>query len=57
MIKKCCLLLLAMAPIASVAFAAKSALNIAQIRNGIASDTLLADGGPQSIIKPPQKST
>jgi len=48
MIKKFCLILLAMAPIASVSFAAKSALNVAQIRSGIASDAQLADGGPRS---------
>jgi hypothetical protein len=41
MIKKLCLVLLAMAPIASVSFAAKSALNVAQIRGGTAYDTEL----------------
>ena len=48
MIKKICLILLAMAPIASVSFAAKSALNVAQIRNGNASNAQLTDGGPHS---------
>lgn len=48
MIKKFCLILLALAPIASVSFAAKSALNVAQIRGGIASDAQLADSGPRS---------
>lgn len=38
MIKKYCLMILAMLPIASVAFAAKSSLSVAQIRSGAAYD-------------------
>lgn len=48
MIKKACLILLAMVPVASVSFAAKSALGVAQIRSGAASDAQLVDGGPRS---------
>lgn len=56
MIKKLCLILLAMAPIASVSFAAKSALNVAQIRNGNASDAQLSDSGPKSGIQPTERT-
>lgn len=56
MIKKFCLILLAMAPIASVSFAAKSALNVAQIRSGIALDAQLADGGSTSGIQPAKRT-
>lgn len=38
MIKKYCLMILTMLPIASVAFAAKSSLSVAQIRGGTAYD-------------------
>jgi hypothetical protein len=53
MVKKFCLLLLAMAPVASVSFAAKSALSVDQIRRGNASDAQLSDSGPKSGIRPP----
>lgn len=49
-IKKFCLMVLAMSPILSVAFAAQSALNVAQIRNGNATDSALKDGGVRSGV-------
>lgn len=39
--KKCCLILLAMLPIAAVAFAAKSSLSVEQIRSKKAFDAAL----------------
>lgn len=48
MITKCCLMLLAMSPIVSVSFAAKSALNVAQIRNGNASNVALQYAAAES---------
>lgn len=49
--KKLFLLVLTMLPIASVAFAAKSALSMAMIRNGVASNADLQTAGPESIIR------
>lgn len=40
-IKKCCLVVLAMCPVVAVAFAAQSALQVAQIRERNASDAQL----------------
>jgi hypothetical protein len=40
-IKHYCLLVLTVLPIAAVSFAARSALNVAQIRNGNAADAAL----------------
>jgi len=54
LIKRYCLILLAMSPIISVAFAANSALNVAQIRNSNASDTELANSGSPSGITWPK---
>lgn len=53
--KKYCLLLLAMVPLASVSFAARSALSSAQIRSGNASDVVLAESGIDSGINGPKK--
>ena len=47
-IKRYCLLLLALSPIVSVAFAAQSSLNVAQIRNGNASISDLKSGLSES---------
>ena len=52
-VKYYCLMLLTMFPIIAVAFAAQSALNVAQIRNGNASNVELAGGGPGSHDQPP----
>lgn len=47
LMKRLGLLVLAMLPIASVAFAAKSSLSVAQIAQGGASDSVLSEGtGP-----------
>lgn len=51
--KHYCLVLLTMLPVVAVAFAAQSALNVAQIRNGNASNVELAGGGPGSHDQPP----
>lgn len=49
LMKRFGLLVLAMLPIASVAFAAKSSLNVAQIAQGGASDSVLAEGTGPSL--------
>jgi hypothetical protein len=46
--KRCCLLLLTMLPITSVSFAAQSALSVAQISGGTASDTDLQGNTAES---------
>lgn len=46
--KRIVLMMLAMLPIAAVAFAAKSALSVAHIAQGGASDSLLAGGSSES---------
>ncbi|OGR66616.1 MAG: hypothetical protein A2X31_04660 [Elusimicrobia bacterium GWB2_63_22] len=53
--KKCCLLLLAMIPLASVSFAAQSALSSAQIRAGNAADEVLAESAIDSGIHGPKR--
>lgn len=47
-LKRYCLLALTMFPMASVAFAAKSALSVAQIRGGSAYDVELQNGASES---------
>ena len=47
-IKKYCLVLLAMAPIVSVSFAAKAALSVARISGGNASNSELASAPAES---------
>lgn len=50
-IKYYCLLALTMLPITAVSFAARSALNVAQIRSGGASNIDLLNSGPESIVR------
>lgn len=51
-VKHYCLVLLTMLPVVAVAFAAQSALNVAQIRNGDVSDeTSQADGVRSGLQK------
>jgi len=47
-IKRCCLIMLALCPITAVAFAAQSSMNVAQIRNGHATDAALQAAGQLS---------
>ncbi|MBI4655941.1 MAG: hypothetical protein HY746_04235 [Elusimicrobia bacterium] len=47
-IKRCCLVILTLCPIIAVSFAAQSSLNVAQIRNGNATDAALQTAGPLS---------
>lgn len=49
LMKRIGLLVLAMLPIASVAFAAKSSLSVAQIAKGDAADSVLAEGTGPSL--------
>ncbi|HBA60376.1 MAG TPA: hypothetical protein DCZ92_06095 [Elusimicrobia bacterium] len=47
-IKKYCLIVLTLCPVAAVSFAAQSSLNVAQIRNGVATDSALQASNPLS---------
>lgn len=47
-IKRCCLVLLTLSPLLAVAFAARSALAIDQIRSANATDTELESAGSES---------
>lgn len=51
-VKHYCLVVLAMLPIVAIYFAAKSALNVAQIRAGNASDSDLSISSPESRGRP-----
>jgi len=51
--RRCCLLLIAILPITAVSFAAKSALNVAQINIRNATDDALSGGGQESAVPPP----
>lgn len=47
-IKKYCLIVLTLCPVAAVSFAAQSSLNVDQIRSGLASDGALQASTPLS---------
>lgn len=54
-VKHYCLLFLTILPIVAVSFAAQSALNVAQIRSGTASNADLRAVGPDSHGRPPDE--